>query len=96
VCFVGVRCDLAVLEARELARGDRLPNLARPQHAVVHAGPRRYDLEVDTGTAGPHELAATIVEATRRNPRPGSFDRLRAELGVAPAPPLTARTRTRS
>jgi chloramphenicol 3-O phosphotransferase len=40
VYFVGVRCDLGTLEARELSRGDRMLNLARPQHGAVHAPPR--------------------------------------------------------
>jgi len=82
VYFVGVRCNLGVLEARELARGDRLPNLARPQHSAVHRGPRHYDLEVDTSAASPYDLATSIVSFTQQNSRPESFNRLRSELGV--------------
>ena len=82
VCFVGVRCDLGALEARELARGDRLPNLARPQQSAVHDGPRHYDLAVDTTTRSPFDVARAIVEFVLQHPRPAGFDRLRSELGV--------------
>lgn len=82
VYFVGVRCDLGTLEARELSRGDRMLNLARPQHEAVHAAPRHYDLEVDTTAGNPYDLATSIIEHTRQNLRPDSFVKLRAELGV--------------
>jgi chloramphenicol 3-O phosphotransferase len=82
VYFVVVRCDLGVLEARELARGDRLANLARPQHDAVHRGSRHYDVEVDTSAASPHDLAARIISFTQQNPHPESFNILRSELGV--------------
>jgi chloramphenicol 3-O phosphotransferase len=84
--FVGVRCDLSVLEARELARGDRFPNLARSQHLTVHAFSEFYDLEVDTTATEPHDLAASIALYVRGNPAPQSFVRLAAEVcGDAPA-----------
>ena len=82
VYFVAVRCDVAALEARELARGDRMVSLARPQHAVVHDAPRHYDLEVDTTARSPYDVAATIIGFVREHPCPKGFDRLRAELGV--------------
>lgn len=45
--FVGVRCDLAELQRREIARGDRGVGQALAQHEAVHSyGP--YDFEVDT------------------------------------------------
>lgn len=74
--FIGVRCDLSVLEARELARGDRFPNLARFQHGVVHRFAEFYDFEVDTTAAGPRELAAAIVEFVHEHQNPQSFVRL--------------------
>lgn len=43
---VGLDAPVAVLEAREAARGDRLAGQARWQAARVHAN-RRYDLMVD-------------------------------------------------
>ena len=80
VYFVAVRCDVAALEARELVRGDRFLTLARAQSATVHSGPRHYDLDVDTTTRSPYDLAAEIIEFVRRHPRPRGFDRLRSEL----------------
>lgn len=47
VLWVGVRCDPAVAEARERARGDRVPGMARTQADLVHVGVT-YDLTVDT------------------------------------------------
>lgn len=77
--LVGVRCDLSVLEARELARGDRFPNLSRSQHLVVHEFAKFYDFDVDTTVAGPHQLAEAIVEHVRANPNPRSFVMLAKE-----------------
>lgn len=57
---VGVHCPLAVLEAREKARGDREIGLARWQFPRVHAG-MQYDMEVDTGSATAAECAAAIA-----------------------------------
>ena len=47
VLTVGVHCDIAELERRENARGDRLIGQARGQFDTVHAG-QSYDIEVDT------------------------------------------------
>lgn len=78
--LIGVHCDLAVLEARELARGDRFQNLARAQLPSVHEFRAFYDLEVDTTARGPHELADWIVRAVGEDPSPGGVMRLHAEL----------------
>jgi chloramphenicol 3-O phosphotransferase len=56
---VGVFAPLDVLEARERARGDRLIGLARWQYEHVHMG-KRYDLQLDAGTATPEECAERI------------------------------------
>jgi chloramphenicol 3-O phosphotransferase len=58
---VGVFAPLAVLEAREKARGDRAVGLARGQFDVVHRG-RPYDFTVDTGAASAEECARAIVQ----------------------------------
>ena len=57
---VGVFAPLAVLEDREVRRGDRLLGLARWQFSRVHVG-ARYDLEVDTSLADPSACAERIV-----------------------------------
>ena len=62
VRFVGLFAPLAVIEARERARGDRLIGLARWQYPRVHAG-RVYDLEIDTAAASPQDCAGRVQAA---------------------------------
>ena len=59
---LGVTCPVAVLEARERARGDRVLGRARGLAAVVH-GFCDYDLTVDTGAAAPEDCVAQVVAA---------------------------------
>lgn len=58
---VGVHAPLAVLEAREAARGDRMIGLARWQFPHVHAV-KVYDLEIDTAEHSPEECARLICD----------------------------------
>jgi chloramphenicol 3-O phosphotransferase len=60
VLWVGVRCDAAVAEARELQRGDRIIGQARDQAERVHLGVR-YDVVVDTDDVPPSESARSLV-----------------------------------
>jgi chloramphenicol 3-O phosphotransferase len=60
VLWVGVRCDGAVAEAREIARGDRPAGMAAPQAEVVHQGVS-YDFEVDTTHAEALDCARAIA-----------------------------------
>jgi len=60
VLWVGVRCDGAVAEAREIARGDRPAGMAASQAEVVHQGVA-YDLEVDTTHAEALDCARAIA-----------------------------------
>ncbi|MBA4047937.1 MAG: chloramphenicol phosphotransferase [Sphingomonas sp.] len=62
---VGVHCALPELERRERERGDRLIGQARGQFGLVHAG-MSYDLEVDTTSASPADVAAQIADAYLR------------------------------
>jgi chloramphenicol 3-O phosphotransferase len=59
-----VRIDIDVLEARELARKDRVVGMARWQYPLVHrfAG---YDLEVDTGVLDAPSAADAVFAAAR-------------------------------
>jgi chloramphenicol 3-O phosphotransferase len=59
--LVGVMAPLEVLEAREAARADRLPGLARWQYPRVHKD-MNYDLEVDSSRLTPLECARRIRE----------------------------------
>ena len=80
VLFVGVRCPLAVVEARELARADRsAKGVVRWQFERVHAH-GLYDLEVDTSVASPLECAERIKRRALEGPGPEAFERLRARV----------------
>lgn len=85
VLFVGVRCPLAVVEARELARGDRsAKGVVRWQHSRVHRHGELtlpYDVEVDTATATPRECAERILDRWQDRAAPGAFDRLTVDFG---------------
>jgi chloramphenicol 3-O phosphotransferase len=60
VVWAGVRCAPEVAEARELARGDRVPGMAALQAETVHQGVV-YDIEVDTTHAGSLDCARIIA-----------------------------------
>ncbi|GAA4005830.1 chloramphenicol phosphotransferase [Deinococcus rubellus] len=64
VLWVGVKCDAAVAERRELERVDRVVGMARLQAELVHQGVR-YDLEVDTThtstSACARQIAALVL-----------------------------------
>lgn len=64
VFFVGVRAPLAILEQREIARGDRDIGQARWQQGRVHIG-ATYDLVIDTGALTPQQAARRILESFR-------------------------------
>ena len=59
---VGLFAHLDILEAREIARGDRAIGLARWQYERVHQGVV-YDLEIDTSSATPVDNARLIADA---------------------------------
>ncbi len=66
VLLVGVRCDLAELQRRELARGDRGIGQAQSQHKTVHGyGP--YDIEVDTTATTTADCVAAILAHLARD-----------------------------
>ena len=67
VWFAKVDCPLAVLEARERARGDRTIGQARGQQRTIHQG-LIYDLEVDSSLLTPAESAAKIRELMEHAP----------------------------
>lgn len=64
VVWVGVRCESAVAEGREIARGDRVTGMAASQAELVHRGVT-YDLEVDTTHTESLECARTIAARLR-------------------------------
>ena len=62
VFWVGVFCELAVVQAREEARGDRAIGTAEREFSTVHRG-FSYDLEVDTTSITPDAAADLVVRA---------------------------------
>jgi chloramphenicol 3-O phosphotransferase len=83
--FIGVHCDGAVLEARELARGDRFQNVARAQLRTVHEFREFYDLEVDTSSRGPNDLASAILDFLAKETGPTGIARLHSMFSEQPA-----------
>ena len=60
LCYVGVHCDLEVLEQRERGRADRTEGWARRQFQDLHDG-AAYHIEVDTTTTGADENTDQIA-----------------------------------
>ena len=58
--FVALRCEAGEATRRERARGDRQPGMAAAQADAVHAGVR-YDVQLDSTTAGTAQLADELV-----------------------------------
>jgi len=87
VLFVAVHCPLAVVEARELARGDRsAKGVVRWQHSRVHRHgdlTLPYDVEVDTAGSTPYECAETILERRQNGAAPRAFKALEAAFADA-------------
>jgi chloramphenicol 3-O phosphotransferase len=76
VVFVGVSAPLDVVEARELARGDRFPRLARGHYDIVHHE-GIYDLLIDTSVHDASAGARLVVERLASGAG-DAFDRIRA------------------
>lgn len=76
VYFVGVHCELAEAERREIARGDRQPGQVRSQFQQVHAH-ADYDFIVDTTRTEPRVCAEQILAALEKPLLPTAFERLR-------------------
>jgi chloramphenicol 3-O phosphotransferase len=70
--FVGVLCPLAVTEARERARGDRMIGLARSQFPYVHTH-GAYDLTVDTSVMSATQCAEQIMAFLVSGTAPSAF-----------------------
>lgn len=62
VAWLGVHLDPDVAARREAARGDRTPGMAARQALAVHVG-IDYDVQVDSASASPDELAEQVARA---------------------------------
>jgi chloramphenicol 3-O phosphotransferase len=58
---VGVTASLPVLQARELARGDRQIGLSHSQYPAIHRDVM-YDMEIDTSNLTAEQAAFTIIK----------------------------------
>lgn len=77
VFFVGLHCDLAELERREIARGDRRIGDARRDFQQIHSC-CRYDAELDSAVP-PEANADRLIAAWHARTTPSAFQRLLAE-----------------
>ena len=66
--FVGVKCSLEVIKAREAARPGRFPGTAFSHYEQVHDHGESYDLEVDTSSATARQVATQIIERLSKPP----------------------------
>jgi chloramphenicol 3-O phosphotransferase len=78
VLFVGVRCSMDVVNAREARRPGRFPGTATSHFDRVHSH-CIYDVEVNTSSATPRECALQIVAHLDAVQHPTAFDRLRSK-----------------
>lgn len=63
VYYIGVFCDLNVMQEREILRGDRCIGLSNDQIDRVHQGVLgAYDFSVDTTNLSPFEAARQIMQ----------------------------------
>jgi chloramphenicol 3-O phosphotransferase len=77
VLFVGVRCPLDVVNAREAKRPGRFPGTATSHYDRVHSF-CIYDIEVDTGATTPRACAEQIIARLNTGQPGDAFDHLRA------------------
>ena len=75
VIFVGVRCPLDVLEAREKARDERQNGMARYQYERVHSH-NIYDIEVDTSKLSVAQCISVIKKYIKTQKHPTAFKKL--------------------
>ena len=79
VLLVGVHCSLEELNRRERERQDRTIGEAAAQFNRVHRG-FMYDVEVDSSTKGPSELASEILDCLTRSSVLQGSDKTMANL----------------
>ena len=77
VYYIGVFCDLEVMQEREVLRRDRCIGLSNDQIDRVHQGAlNSYDFKVDTTAISPFEAARQILKYIDDNPVPKAFKSL--------------------
>ena len=77
VYYIGVFCDLKVMQEREVLRGDRCIGLSNDQIDRVHQGLLgSYDFKVDTTHVSALEAAGEILKFMEAHPMPQTFKKL--------------------
>lgn len=78
VYYVGVFCDLKIMQEREILRQDRCIGLSNDQISRVHKGIlNSYDFRVDTTNTSSFEAANQILKFIDNNPIPKAFRSLK-------------------
>lgn len=67
IYFIGVDCDLEIMEEREILREDRVIGLSRAQYNIVHSKKYKYDLIINTSIKSPFANAKEILEFIKNN-----------------------------
>ena len=77
VYYIGIYCDLAIMQEREILRGDRCIGLSNDQIDRVHRGKLGcYDLKVDTSYISPFDAARQILDFIDQNSDPKAFKQI--------------------
>lgn len=77
VYYIGVFCDLEVMQEREVLRRDQCIGLSKDQIDRVYQGTlNAYDFKVDTTSISPFEAARLILKFIDDNPVPKAFQSL--------------------
>jgi chloramphenicol 3-O phosphotransferase len=77
VYYIGIFCDLKVMQQREILRRDRCIGFSNDQMDRVHKGAlNSYDFKVDTTSISPFEAAERIFKFMDGNPAPQAFQKL--------------------
>jgi len=77
VYFVGVKCNLAIMQEREYLRRNRDVGLSNHQFDRVHSGTREYDLTADTSHSSVFNVAREIIDFIDSNKNPQGFNNMR-------------------
>lgn len=80
VYFVGVMCDLPIMQEREFLRRNRAIGLSNDQFDRVHEGIRSYDFTVDTSSSSMFEIATNIIDFIDNHKNPQGFINMRSKL----------------
>ena len=67
--FIGVKCSLEVVKARESKRPGRFPGTATSHFDQVHDHGEAYDLEVDTSESSARDVAQKIIDRLSEPPK---------------------------